>query len=389
MPVRTLDRAGITNPTLKTLREQAIASSLFPPTTLRRAVERLGFVQVDPIASPARSQDLVLRHRVENYRLGDIERRYRELRLEEDRLYAFGFMPRSTFRLVHPRTERVLTKVEARVLAIVGGRRRVHPRDLEVHFGRTLERNDWGGQSKVTTRILHRLHYRGFLRVLEREGGVRVYELARPKEEDLVPADRFRRLVLLVAAILGPLPEQSLRTTLGYVAYHAPALRGLRSAIPALLDSGELREASVEGVRYLWPPPRASPPGTDATVRFLSPFDPLVWDRRRFELWWGWPYRFEAYVPARRREFGYYAMPMLWRDEVVGWVNVLDERGRFAVLPGFRRRRPSGPEFRREYEAEVARLEAFLEAGERHRGRRSPPTGDARSSSRPSQLLAR
>jgi uncharacterized protein len=49
-------------------------------------------------------------------------------------------------------------------------------------------------------------------------------------------------------------------------------------------------------------------------VRFLAPFDPTVWDRRRLEHLWGWTYRFEAYVPERNRRRGYYAMPLLWMD---------------------------------------------------------------------------
>ena len=57
-------------------------------------------------------------------------------------------------------------------------------------------------------------------------------------------------------------------------------------------------------------------------VRFLAPFDPVVWDRRRFELFWGWAYRFEAYTPVRKRKLGYYALPLLWRDEVLGWANL-------------------------------------------------------------------
>ena len=57
-------------------------------------------------------------------------------------------------------------------------------------------------------------------------------------------------------------------------------------------------------------------------VRLLAPFDPVVWDRRRFELLWGWAYRFEAYTPAEKRKRGYYALPLLWRDRVIGWGNI-------------------------------------------------------------------
>jgi hypothetical protein len=71
-------------PTLQHLRRYAIARSLFKPTTLRRAIEKLGFLQADPIRAPARAQDLTLRQRVVGYRAGDLERRYPRLALEED-----------------------------------------------------------------------------------------------------------------------------------------------------------------------------------------------------------------------------------------------------------------------------------------------------------------
>ena len=57
-------------------------------------------------------------------------------------------------------------------------------------------------------------------------------------------------------------------------------------------------------------------------VRLLAPFDPVVWDRRRFEAMWGWAYRFEAYTPAAKRIRGHYALPLLWRDQVIGWGNL-------------------------------------------------------------------
>jgi uncharacterized protein len=96
------------------LKRQAIAGSLFPPTTVRAAIERLGFVQADPIRSPARAQDLILRHRVRNYKAGDLERHYESLNVEEDFLYASGFMPQSTWRLLHPRLESNLRPKKSR-----------------------------------------------------------------------------------------------------------------------------------------------------------------------------------------------------------------------------------------------------------------------------------
>ena len=65
--------------TIASLRRFAVCRSLFTPTTLKRALDKLGFVQADPIRAPARAQDLTLRHRVEDYRAGDLERRYASL----------------------------------------------------------------------------------------------------------------------------------------------------------------------------------------------------------------------------------------------------------------------------------------------------------------------
>ena len=100
----------------------------------------------------------------------------------------------------------------------------------------------------------------------------------------------------------------------------------------------------------------------DDTVRLLAPFDPVVWDRRRFELFWGWAYRFEAYTPAPKRKLGYYALPLLWRDEVIGWGNVSADNGKMKAALGYvSGRAPRDAVFKRELAAELARLEAFLQ----------------------------
>src|SRR5450631_2878981 len=90
--------------TLSHLRRYAIARSLFKPTTLKRAIEKLGFVQADPIRAPARAQDLTLRHRVNNYRAGDLERHYARLDIAEDVFVNYGFVTASIQALMHPRS---------------------------------------------------------------------------------------------------------------------------------------------------------------------------------------------------------------------------------------------------------------------------------------------
>jgi uncharacterized protein len=345
---------------LNELRQQAISATLFRPGTLRQAVERLGFVQADPIRAPARAQDLILRQRVKGYRAGDLERHYHRLELEEDRLHVHGFMPRSTWQLLHPRVVKRLSALEKRVLEFAVTQKRIHPADLEAHFGRKRAANDWGGQSKVTTLALYRLHRFGLLRVVGREKGIRVYEAIPQEHEPLDPLERYRQLALLIAGQLGPIRERTLRAALAAVTRRSPALKAARASLPTIVKSGALAAATVDGVRYLWLAERTVRNKPNEAVRFLAPFDPLVWDRDRFEHFWGWPYRFEAYVPAAKRQLGYYALPLLWRDEVLGWVNVSHRNGQLVVVPGYKQGEPRDAGFSAEFAAEVERLGDFL-----------------------------
>jgi uncharacterized protein YcaQ len=86
----------------------------------------------------------------------------------------------------------------------------------------------------------------------------------------------------------------------------------------------------------------------------------VVWDRDRFELLWGWVYRFEAYTPAPKRKLGYYALPLLWRDRVIGWANVSVKNGAIQAEFGYVGSPPRGRVFQRELEAEVERMRVFL-----------------------------
>jgi uncharacterized protein len=341
---------------LERLRLHAIGHSVFPATTLIAAVERLGFVQADPIRAPARAQDLILRHRVSGYRAGDLERHYPSLSLEEDYLYAYGFLPRDVWQLIHPRNTKGLSAMEKKVLSVVSKSGPVHPRELEPHFGRGRVVNAWGGYSKATTHALEHLHYRGLLRIARRENGLRIYEAAMPAIVALPAAERLRKLILIVASILAPVPEKTLTANIARYRH----LGNTRQTLKDLIRTGVLETAGADDLTYVWPATKRAVWDESRTVRFLAPFDPLVWDRRRFEHFWQWPYRFEAYTPPARRIRGYYAMPLLWRDHIVGWVNAAVVGGRLNVEAGFVKNRPKERDFSSQFDAEVARMEAFL-----------------------------
>ena len=330
--------------TLDHLRRYAIARSLFKPTTLMRAIEKLGFVQADPIRAPARAQDLTLRHRVIGYRAGELERRYPRLALEEDFFVNYGFLPRAHQALMHPRDARqawtpTRWKQAQAVREFIAERGTVHPREVDAHFAHGKTTNWFGGSSNASTQLLDGMHYRGLLRVAGRASGTRTYAV----REDAVAVDKAgidARLDALVDVIVhkyAPLPDASLGQLVSYLGRGVPQWDAARK--PALLRARQrLQRARVDGIDWLWPADERAESRRwkpDESVRLLTPFDPVVWDRRRFELFWDWAYRFEAYTPASRRIRGYYALPMLWRGRVIGWANAAVHDGQLRLQPGY------------------------------------------------------
>jgi uncharacterized protein len=242
-----MPRATITS---DDLRRFAVARSLFPPTTLRRAIARMRFVQADPIRAPARAQDLILRHRVKDYRAGDLERNYVSLEIEEDTFVNYGFVTRELQTLMHPRpdvrvpaegmqTWSAAERKKAELLiAFLQSRGEVHPREVEEHFAHGRVRNYWGGSSNATTHMLDALHYRGLVRVVRRENGIRIYRAHQHEPALLREAERRTRidaLVDVVVNIYAPLPGSSLSFY----------IRRLRYAVPQEMKSQPRRNAHV------------------------------------------------------------------------------------------------------------------------------------------------
>jgi uncharacterized protein len=380
--------------TLDALRRYAVARTLFTPTTLPAAIRRLGFVQADPIRAPARAQDLTLRHRVKGYCAGDLDRRYAALGIEEDFFVNYGFVPRATQALMHPRTPRTawpkarVVQAQA-VLAFVQAHSQdgsgVHPREVDAHFAHGRATNWFGGTSNASTQLLDAMHYRGMLRIAGRVSGVRTYAVA-VAASIAVPTDAPAQAVLeaqdssihrdqpldaLIDVIVhkyAPLPERSLAELVRLL------LRGgvpqWAAQRPAAMARAKLRLASaaVDGVTWYWP--RSESPAAaryvakddrQGIVRLLAPFDPLVWDRRRFELLWGWAYRFEAYTPPAKRIRGYYALPLLWQGQVIGWGNLAMTDGALSADIGYvAGKPPRETAFKRALAEELERMRVFL-----------------------------
>jgi uncharacterized protein YcaQ len=354
---------------LADLRRYGVDCSLFPQTTLKRAIDRLGFVQADPIRAPARAQDLTLRHRVKGYRAGDLERRYAMLGVEEDTFINYGFVPSSVFALMHPRaaishwSPARRKKVQA-LLEFVRERGDVHPREVDAYFSHGRVTNYWGGSSSATTHLLEDMHYRSLLRVARRERGVRIYAVHEHPPGPADPVTRVSQIDALVDVLVrkyAPLPGPSLSYVVSRLRYAVPQWqRDLKSALQRAKQ--RLAHTRVEGVDWYWPSEEDVTRGAPAdTVRLLAPFDPVVWDRRRFEVFWGWAYRFEAYTPVSKRQRGYYALPLLWRDQVIGWGNVAVRNGELQADFGYVDSHPPRERaFPRELEAELDRMRTFL-----------------------------
>lgn len=359
------------------LRRFTVSRSLFQPTTLGCALQRMGFVQADPIRAPARAQDLILRHRVKNYRAGDLERRYAQLGIAEDFFINYGFVTGEVQALMHPRSDSCVPaegrlswpgarrKRAMLLLDFVRQRGEVHPQEVDEHFSHGTVTNYWGGSSNATTHLLDAMHYQGLLRVVRREKGIRIYAVhahGAPPIDKEECRRRMDALADIAIRIYAPLPLASLRLLLRRLRYAAPQWeKDLPSAIQRAKE--RLAHAEVDGVSWYWPEDENArkPSAEEGKVRLLAPFDPLVWDRDRFELLWGWVYRFEAYTPPSKRLRGYYALPMLWQDRVVGWGNLSVKGGQLQCDFGYVDEHcPRDRNFKRELEAEVQGMKSFL-----------------------------
>jgi uncharacterized protein len=267
-------------------------------------VRRLGFLQIDPIATVATPQQLVLWSRIGPYDVMELDRLlWKERKLFE---WAAYIRPIEDFPLILARMRRKRTGKYAwerrgteflrknagfrrYVLRELGRRGPLLSRELVDSSVRTWKSHGWHGNRNVTV-MLELLENRGQVAVTGRRGGHRLWDLAErwfPEVEPL-PLDEAERI----------LAEKRWRSL------------GIRL--------GRNGDWEVH--------PEAEGGPVPARTTFLSPFDRLIYDRDRAEALWDFRYRLEMYVPKAKREYGYYVLPILKGDRLIGRIDPTFDR---------------------------------------------------------------
>lgn len=310
------------------------------PEATKAAVEHLGYVQIDTINVIERCHHHILWTRIPAYRREDLARAQSiDKSVFEYWTHALSYVPTRDLRFYLGAMKRYRRKPRpwfasvkkadlARVLRLIEDEGPLTIRDIEDDV--LVEKDHPWASRKPSKRALQLAFFTGVLTVSARSGMVKTYELMeRHFGWDTLPkaaSERERAAYLLDRA----LRAQGI-VSLDSICYlDAPSKPAVRRVIEARVRRRELVPVVLAGEEKLvhWARPEvldmaALPSGQ---VHILSPFDPLMIQRRRTQLFFGYQHRFEVYVPRDRRRLGYFALPVLFGDEIVAAIDLKTDR---------------------------------------------------------------
>jgi uncharacterized protein len=317
------------------------------PEATRAAVAHLGYVQIDTINVIERSHHHILYSRIPGYRREDLDRAQSiDKTVFEYWTHALSYLPVADMRFYvramrrhwHRRSvwfTAVKPQDLRKVLGLLRKNGALTIRDIDDDV--LVEKDHLWASRKPSKRALQLAFYRGIVTVSRRAGMLKTYELmTRHFGWERPPKAASER------EVLGYRLDRALRSqgivSLESVCYLEPRLKpGVRRRIEARLRRGELVPVTIEGAETLehWARPEVldgSFQPASGMVHILSPFDPLVSQRKRLSLFFGYEHRFEAYVPKAKRVFGYFTCPVLVDDTVVAAIDLKTDRERGKLL---------------------------------------------------------
>jgi hypothetical protein len=326
------------------------------PAAVLEVFRRLGSIQFDPLAVAGRSHDLVLHARVADYDPAWCEELYDRREIFEAYNKGLSLVPTSDFAWFHAPSSRSAVRtvaengaVAGRVLERIRAEGPLSSLDFERERGPTT---DWFGMPTNTVRaVLEAYTVTGVLGLARRDGNRRYYDLL----ERLLPADVLARNVPPRDKLLHKLLSRYRAHGLLGVSGAGDIFSGIGPARPRpdlpghpgrnalreeLVERGDLVPVQVEGLRGTRfviredAPLLEAPPEPAPSVAFLSPFDALVWDRSLLGALFGFEYVWELFVPPAKRRWGWYVLPITFRDRFVGRIEPRIDRdaGRVQVL---------------------------------------------------------
>ncbi|MBP0115885.1 winged helix-turn-helix domain-containing protein [Bradyrhizobium vignae] len=342
------------------------------------AVAHLGYVQIDTINVIERCHHHILFSRIPSYRRADLgQAQSTDKSVFEYWTHALSYVPASDFRFFLPAmrehrreghkwfasvkpadTRKVMRLLRAGPLTI---------RDIDDDV--LVEKEHLWQSRKPSKRALQLAFYTGAVTISERQGMLKTYELmTRHFGWDKLPK------AASAGEITAYLLDRALRSqgvvSLDSVCHlDAPRKKAVARLIASRVRRGELLPVTIEGAgkQEHWASPAALEPHevSPDLVHILSPFDPLIIQRKRTNLIFGYNHLFEAYVPKAKRKFGYFALPVLVGDEIVAALDLKTDRQAKKLLMqkwtwvGQGKKTAGRKELERKIEDELDRFERF------------------------------
>ena len=350
------------------------------PHATAAAVEHLGYVQIDTINVIERSHHHILRTRIPEYRRADLRQAQSvDKTVFEYWTHALSYVPTKDMRFFIPAMRRHmreghkwLSSVKPadlrKVLRLIRRNGALTIRDIDDDV--LVDKEHLWASRKPSKRALQLAFYTGVLTISERNGMLKTYELmARHFGWDKPPKSASAREA--TAYLLDrALRAQGLVSLDSVCHLDAPSKPAVRRLIEARVRRNELVPVALEaaGKQEHWARPEVLESGAgepSELVHILSPFDPLIIQRKRTHLFFGYEHRFEAYVPKEKRVLGYFALPVLAGDDIVAALDLkTDRRARKLLVQkwswvGNGAQRGARKDLKRRIEEELHRFERF------------------------------
>jgi uncharacterized protein YcaQ len=350
------------------------------PDATAAAVEHLGYVQIDTINVIERSHHHILWSRIPAYRRADLRQAQSvDKTVFEYWTHALSYVPAKDLRFFLPAMK--LHKREGhkwfasvspadmrKVMKLLRRDGALTIRDIDDDV--LVDKEHLWQSRKPSKRALQLAFYTGVVTISERTGMLKTYELMARHfgwNKPPKPASATEVTAYLLDRALRAQGVVSLDSICHLDAPSKPAVRRL---IEARVRRGELVPVALEGAgkQEHWAQPEmleiAAGGETSGLVHILSPFDPLIIQRKRTELFFGYGHRFEAYVPKEKRVFGYFALPVLVGNDIVAALDLkTDRKSRKLLMQKWSwvgaARKGARKELKRRIEEELHRFELF------------------------------